>query len=225
MAFVSINLSDIEEADPTKSLLFELIRTNFDDHESRLVNVETGGRLVPTGSIIEFAGAFAPTGYFFCDGTSLDRIVYADLFAVIQTKFGSVGPNEFNVPNMVDRTPYGLGSRSIGNSGGLATHTITTAQLPVHNHGGAAGTSHTHTITTPALDPHNHGLTLYKNAANTQATTSGCYGDLGVITRGIPINASNVSTSLQSVVSSSVGSGGSHNNTMPSIGMNYLIKT
>lgn len=41
----------------------------------------------PTGAIISFCGTTAPAGYLKCDGASLSRTTYADLFAVIGTAY------------------------------------------------------------------------------------------------------------------------------------------
>jgi microcystin-dependent protein len=39
-----------------------------------------------------------PAGYLFCDGASVNRNTYADLFAVIGTRFGSANGGSFNLP-------------------------------------------------------------------------------------------------------------------------------
>lgn len=55
---------------------------------------------VPVGSVFYFAASTAPTGYLTCDGSSLSRTTYADLFAVVGTTFGSVDANTFNLPDL-----------------------------------------------------------------------------------------------------------------------------
>jgi microcystin-dependent protein len=55
---------------------------------------------VPTGSVFYFAASTAPTGYLTCDGSSISRTTYADLFAVVGTTFGSVDGNTFNLPDL-----------------------------------------------------------------------------------------------------------------------------
>ena len=54
----------------------------------------------PLGAILPFGGTTAPTGFLICDGSAVSRLTYAELFAVIGTKFGSGdGSTTFNLPN------------------------------------------------------------------------------------------------------------------------------
>lgn len=55
----------------------------------------------PVGTILAFAGNGAlPDGYLMCDGAAVSRTDYADLFAVIDTIYGSGdGLTTFNLPN------------------------------------------------------------------------------------------------------------------------------
>jgi microcystin-dependent protein/uncharacterized protein YjbI with pentapeptide repeats len=59
-----------------------------------------GGAGVPSGAVFYFAASTAPTGYLTCDGSSISRTTYADLFAVVGTTFGSVDGNTFNLPDL-----------------------------------------------------------------------------------------------------------------------------
>ena len=58
------------------------------------------GAAVPSGAVFYFAANSAPSGYLTCDGSSISRITYADLFAVVGTTFGSVDANTFNLPDL-----------------------------------------------------------------------------------------------------------------------------
>jgi len=51
--------------------------------------------------------ANVPAGFLYCDGSSVSRTDYAELFAVISTTFGSVDSNHFNVPDFQDRSAIG----------------------------------------------------------------------------------------------------------------------
>lgn len=56
--------------------------------------------LVPTGSVLPFAGSSAPTGYLVCDGTQVSRTTYAALFAAIGTAHGNGnGTTTFHLPD------------------------------------------------------------------------------------------------------------------------------
>ena len=54
-----------------------------------------------TGMMIPYGGDNAPQGWLKCDGSAISRETYADLFAVIGTKYGSGdGSTTFNIPNL-----------------------------------------------------------------------------------------------------------------------------
>lgn len=72
---------------------------------------------VPTGAIMPFAGASAPSGYLLCNGAAVSRTAYAALFSVIGTSYGSGdGSTTFNVPDLRETAPVGIGTRGSGTS-------------------------------------------------------------------------------------------------------------
>ena len=99
--------------------------------------------LAPVGSVIPYSGLIAnvPTGYMFCNGSSLLRTgTYADLFAKISTIYGSADGTHFNIPNLVDKFIVGANS----DSGSLPKSSITGAL--VQSYSPAAATL-THSMT------------------------------------------------------------------------------
>ncbi len=58
------------------------------------------GSSVPVGSVIAFAAATPPTGWFSCNGQYLSRVSYPRLFAVIGTTFGSSDSSNFRLPDL-----------------------------------------------------------------------------------------------------------------------------
>lgn len=62
----------------------------------------SSGGGTPTGTILAYASnGTLPDGYLACDGSSISRTTYADLFAVIGTTWGSGnGSTTFNLPNL-----------------------------------------------------------------------------------------------------------------------------
>ena len=57
---------------------------------------------LPVGTIMPWSKANVPAGFLYCDGSSVLRTAYADLFAVIDTTFGSVDSSHFNLPDFQD---------------------------------------------------------------------------------------------------------------------------
>jgi len=58
---------------------------------------------VPVGTIIQYGGASAPTGYLKCDGSLISRTTYLNLFQVIGTSFGiGDGSTTFKLPTLTD---------------------------------------------------------------------------------------------------------------------------
>ena len=79
------------------------------------IHSKTSGNGVPPGTIIAFAGpvANAPAGYLLCDGQSYPRSKYPDLFEAIDTVYGGVGTNDFNVPDFRGVFLRGAGSQTV----------------------------------------------------------------------------------------------------------------
>lgn len=60
--------------------------------------------LVPTGVVMPFAGDTPPEGFLLCNGQSVSRTTYVNLFTAIGTKYGEGDDSTtFNVPNLVDK--------------------------------------------------------------------------------------------------------------------------
>jgi microcystin-dependent protein len=91
------------------------------------------------GEIRMFAGNFAPAGWAFCQGQTLAIADNDTLFTLIGTTYGGDGQTTFNLPNLASRVPVhmgtgGGGSYVIGQSAGVESVTLTTQQIPAHNH-------------------------------------------------------------------------------------------
>jgi microcystin-dependent protein len=67
----------------------------------------------PAGTILQYAGSSAPSGYLIADGSSLLRATYATLFAIIGTTYGSADGTHFNIPDLRGRTAVGLNSSEV----------------------------------------------------------------------------------------------------------------
>lgn len=79
----------------------------------------------PIGSILPYGGTTAPSGWMICNGASLLRTDYAELFAIIGTAFGSADSTHFNIPDLRGEFLRGAGTNSHsgqGNGGSVGTH-------------------------------------------------------------------------------------------------------
>jgi microcystin-dependent protein len=64
---------------------------------------------IPAGTIIPFGGNAAPEGWLICDGASLDRTLYPELYEAIGTIWGpGSGANTFSIPDLRGQFLRGL---------------------------------------------------------------------------------------------------------------------
>lgn len=95
------------------------------------------------GEIRMFGGNFQIAGWQFCDGSLLSIAENEVLFQLIGTTYGGDGQNTFAVPDLRGRLPIhmgqltgggGSGNYQLAETGGVETVTLTTNQIPSHNH-------------------------------------------------------------------------------------------
>src|SRR2546426_7916463 len=92
------------------------------------------------GEIRMFAGNFAPAGWMFCDGQLLPISENETLFNLIGTTYGGDGQSTFALPDLQSRVPIHMGTSTLGTTytegekAGVEQVTLTTQQLPTHNH-------------------------------------------------------------------------------------------
>ena len=172
---------------------------------------------VPAGVVAWTAASAAPTGWLLCDGSAVSRTTYADLFTALSTTYGvGDGSTTFNLPDLRAKMPIGVnGTYTLASTGGAATVTLSTSQIPSHTHSITSGGSHTHTVNIetetgwtatggagqPLVDPISGGSTTVA-----YTTASGGSHDHGGAT-------------------GSAGTGGSHENLPPYVALNGIIRT
>jgi microcystin-dependent protein len=118
------------------------------------INTASNFGLVPSGAILLWSGSVAsiPSGWFLCDGTN-------------------------GTPNLQNRFIVGAGDTyAVDATGGAASVTLTTGQLPAHTHSFSGTTNttgaHTHTVGTTGAVSADQGGAGSSNAAETTRTTS-----------------------------------------------------
>lgn len=101
---------------------------------------ETQKATAPVGTIMPYGGSEEPEGWLFCDGRSLERDKYKDLYGVIAANFGAPSNETFSLPDLRGRVPVCAGSaenltpRTLGEKGGEETHTLKIHEMPKHSH-------------------------------------------------------------------------------------------
>lgn len=125
------------------------------------------------GQVLMFGGNFQILGWAYCQGQLLSIAQNNALFALLGTTYGGDGVVTFGLPDLRGRVPVsqgilnGGGSYVIGQKGGVESVTVTTGQLPVHNHLVACNTAAATSVNpagsifalAPDLDPYSNAPT------------------------------------------------------------------
>lgn len=166
--------------------------------------------MIPTGTILPFAGATPPAGYVLCYGQSLDRVANAELFSVIGIAYntGTQTPDQFAVPDLRGRVPAGqeaMGGTPAGRLGNADAGLGMPAVL------GATGGAEAHTLSVDQMPSHAHD---FNDASQGGSNTAQAGGDFNALLPGTWSGASTQST----------GGGGAHCTVQPTLVINYIIK-
>lgn len=92
------------------------------------------------GSIWLFGGNFAIEGFAQCSGQLIAISENTTLYTLLGTTFGGDGVNTFGLPDLRGRVPVGQGTSNYGQTflmgqpAGTETVTLTSSQMPPHNH-------------------------------------------------------------------------------------------
>ncbi len=182
------------------------------------VPVTTINQNCPPGTIVMWIDEKAPSGWVLCNGQAYDgsQSQYANLFNVIQTRYGGSGTN-FNVPDLKGRFPLGFGQGTgltnrtfdlITQKGGAETHSLTAAEMPSHNH--IAANFENRRVMWDNAKP----IGIRPNSGNPK---------VNVYDPMIDRDNSNAINSLKSVLTVT-GGNQPHNNMPPFLVVNFIIK-
>lgn len=163
------------------------------------------------GSIILFAGNFAPRGWAFCQGQILSIAQNTALFSLLGTTYGGNGQTTFALPDLRGRAPIGQGQGpglpniTLGEMAGSPTTTLLITNMPAHNHVATASVSAAAdgraSSDSPADAYLDSGTQLYTNQSD------GTKMNAGMVSVQIGIAGGNQPFSIQD----------------PYLGMNYII--
>ncbi|HLP95335.1 MAG TPA: tail fiber protein [Saprospiraceae bacterium] len=162
-------------------------------------------------TIMMFAGNFAPKNWAFCAGQTIAISSNTALFSLLGTTYGGNGTTNFMLPNLQGRVAVGAGQApglsdyELGQTGGAALTTMSTAQMPAHGHTASLSVELT---SAPATTTQGSSNILATPTADTYATA----GTTPLVNYG--------GLSVQDV---SAGGGQPFSVVQPFVGMNYVI--
>jgi microcystin-dependent protein len=121
------------------------------DYVASAISGQAPTATVPVGTVSDYGGSTAPTGWLLCYGQAISRTTYVSLYAVLGTTFGSGdGSTTFNVPdcrgrvvagkdnmggtsaNRLTGQTGGINGDNLGATGGAETHALTSTQVPAN---------------------------------------------------------------------------------------------
>ena len=122
------------------------------------------------------------------------------------------------IPSLVGRMPLGTSeSHELGSTGGSETVTLTTEQMPSHNHSISESVA--------SSGEHIHSYQRYIGR-NDNATIYGFLMQTGNLSNeSISIDSANAHTHTLTATIGNTGSGQGHNNMPPFLTLNFIIKT
>ncbi len=185
------------------------------------------------GEIKLFAGNFAPRGWAFCDGQYLSTSEYQALFSILGTTYGGDGRVLFALPNLNGRATMGTGrgpgltTRALGDSVGEEFVTLSTSQMPSHNH--------VYSSSATAIDTSLHARVTEAYGSSSIISGAGIksfakdsnlsriYSD-GEASVSMLSSLFNIADTLQAQFSTNnTGGGANHENRSPYLTLNYII--
>ncbi len=155
------------------------------------------------GEIRMFGGNFAPVGWAFCQGQLMPISENDTLFNLIGTTYGGDGQSTFALPDLQSRVPIhmgqggGLSNYVIGQSGGVEQVTLTSNQIPAHNHVPQANTGN--------------------------GSQSSPAGNVWASSTNLPYSANAPAAALDAHAVASAGGSQPHDNMIPFLAVNFII--
>ncbi|MBJ7309365.1 phage tail protein [Rugamonas sp. CCM 8940] len=153
------------------------------------------------GEIRIMSSTVVPKGWARCEGQIMPINQNQALFSLMGTRYGGDGRVTFALPDLRGRVPIHMGLGHVqGERGGAAEHTLSSSELPGHN----------------------HRLSMSSALANSGAPSGALPGRKGRLGRDLFAAASNT-VALNSQAVAPVGDSQAHQNMQPSLVLNFCI--
>lgn len=195
------------------ALLEKTLEDDGDLKPDALINSPQGtlANVTPVGSVLDFAGTSAPTGWLLCYGQALDATAtpaYQDLFDVIGNTFGGTNNTDFVIPDLRGRVVAGQDDMGGSSANRLTNPASTTGGINGDTFGAAGGVE-THVLTEAQLAEHDH---TYAQVRNSIVYSAGANSSIDPSLGATGTNTGNS------------GSNAAHNNVQPTLILNKIIK-
>lgn len=188
-------------------------------------NASEGGRVLPAGMLMPWAGTgVAPDGWLECNGQTVLRSSFPDLFIAIGETYGAGnGSTTFQVPNLKGRVAVGVDASQeefsvLGKAGGSKT------SVAAHTH----ANTHSHSGTTGGMSENaTHAHQYFDSQAQTGTPASYGTAEVGNSTRTTLSTSTEHTHAFTTTASSgdTAPTGLASGNLQPFISLRYMMKT
>lgn len=186
------------------------------------------------GTILPWAGTFAPRNWAFCAGQIMQIAQNQALYSIIGTYYGGDGRTTFVLPDLRGRAPVGAGQGPgltdypLGTKYGTEQTTLNANQMPAHIHNNTLSTAAsaiTVNVAIPSVSSSPANAITPTNSAilgkTTQATP--IYSSATADTTLEPFNATGTVTPQVSITNAPAGAGLPVDNRQPLLALNFII--
>lgn len=185
------------------------------------------------GTILPWAGTYAPRNWAFCAGQTLSISTNTALYSIIGTNYGGDGVTTFQLPNLQSRFMVGHGQGpglqpyTLGEMGGIDVFHLTTSQMPVHNHLNAVvgqPSAFSVNVAIPSVANSDANVAKPNNTA-VMGKSSGTanYSNADPDGNMKPFNATGSVTPLVSITNANAGGSAPIDNCPPYVALNFII--